>query len=183
MNSKRRQIIFDTLIKHVAKYGTFEFSTKQLSAEAGLAEGLIFYYFKTKQGMIDECAAEYDRSLMNYCTEMAAKGATIYSVWDVLFDELLKRPDGAIFYFDYVNYFGFNPTENNKRAAEYLSAARILLNGKENLDDHKILVLWDYITTQLLYYVNKIAKNEMEDGEEERKFIKVLAFSGYEGAK
>jgi AcrR family transcriptional regulator len=181
MNSKRKNLIYQTLVNHVAKNGIYDLSTKELSQEAHVAEGLIFYYFKTKQGLIDECASMYDRELMNRCTLLANEGKDIYEVWDILFDELLSSPNGAIFYFDYVNYYGFNPTENNKRAAEYLSAAKIILKDKKQLDDHKLLILWDYISTQLFYYINKIAKHELADTPQERAFIKQIAFSGYRG--
>lgn len=182
MNSKRKNIIFQTLLNHVYEHGIYDISTKKLSIEAGVAEGLIFYYFKNKQGLLDECAAMYDRDLMNKCTEMAQEGKTIYELWDILFDELLQDPKGAVFYFNYVNYCGFNPTEKNNRASEYLKAAHILLKDKIDLGDHKILILWDYISTQLFYYVNKIIKHELDDTPLERQFIKQLAFSGYDNA-
>lgn len=182
MHSPKKQKIFDTLVNHVATKGIYDVSTKGLAEEAHLAEGLIFYYFKTKQNLFDECAAIYDRGLMDRCTLLASQGKDLSEVWDILFDELLKDPNGAIFYFDYVNYFGFNPTEKNKRAHEYLKAAKVILASKKDMDDHNLLILWDYVTTQLFYYVNKIAKHELENTKETKAFIKKIAFVGYEGA-
>lgn len=182
MNSKRKPLIIQTLMSYVAKNGIYDVQTKAIAKEAGVAEGLIFYYFKTKSNFIDEAAATYDRQLMARCSKLAEEGKNISEVWDILFAELLKEPDGAVFYFDYVNFYGFNPTENNKRAAEYLKAARTIMKEKYYMNDHEILILWDYVSTQLFYYVNKVVKHEMDATEADLAYLKKIAFFGYDGA-
>lgn len=169
-------------MKYVAEHGIYDIQTKEIAKEAGVAEGLIFYYFKTKQNFLDEAAAAYDRNLMDRCAELAKEGKNISELWDVLFPELLADKDGAIFYFDYVNFYGFDPAENNKRAGEYLKYARILLKEKYYMPDHQLLIVWDYISTQLFYYVNKVAKGEMDGNPDDLAFLKKLSFAGYDGA-
>jgi hypothetical protein len=130
--------------------------------------------------LVDYCAERYDRELMDLCVKLILEGKDMSELWDILFKYVLEKPEGAVYYFNYVNYYGFDPTENNKRAEEFLKVARTLFKGKEHLNDHEVLVLWDYITTQLFYYTTKIYQGYIENTKEELAFIKKIVFLTYD---
>lgn len=180
MNSDRRQYIYQSVLKYVYLHGISNVSTLEVAKQASVAEGLVFYYFKNKQNLLDECAIIYDRQLMAQCEQLAQEGKGMSEVWDIIYNHIIEHPEGAVYYFSYVNYYGFNPTENNHRAKEYLKVARLLFKGKENLNDHQILILWDHITTQLFYYANKMIRHELEDTIDERANVKRIAFLVYD---
>lgn len=180
MRKNTKELIYNGLLAHVARKGIADISTVELAKELGISESVIFYHYKNVRNLIDECAITYDRSLMNYSIQEIDRGLTMNELWDVLFDYALKNPDGANFYFSYVNYYGFDPTENNQRSQEFLEVCKILFKEKKNLDNHSTLILWDFISTQLFYYCNKMTTGYMELTEENKKIVKKIVFLVYD---
>jgi len=180
MKRNTKDEIYNALLSHVNRKGIADISTLELAKELGISESVIFYHFKNVRNLVDECAVRYDRELMEKAVQCILDGKDMSQTWDVLMEYVLKEPNGANFYFDYVNYYGFDPTENNKRSDEFLKIAKILFKEKSGLDNHTILVLWDYITTQLFYYCNKMTKGFMEPNEENKALVKKIAFLVYD---
>ena len=180
MAKNAKELICKKLLTHVQKRGIANISTVELAKEVGIVESVIFYHFKTVRNLIDECAINYDRELTEYSIKIINEGKSFYELWDILFDYVLKNPEGANFYFSYVNYYGFDPTETNTRAKEFLQSSKKLFTEKPNLDDHTILILWDFITTQLFYYCDKITKGYMDNNKKNKALIKKIVFSVYD---
>ena len=49
-----RALMMNAAIRIVAQYGFEGFTTKKWAAEAGVAEGSLYYHFKSKQDLLDE---------------------------------------------------------------------------------------------------------------------------------
>ncbi len=56
---ERREILLDTACRLFAENGYDKTSTKQLAAEAGCSEGLIYKYFDSKKAIMDTLLAEW----------------------------------------------------------------------------------------------------------------------------
>lgn len=179
MKQVKIDLIYNSTLKHASRTGVANIVVSLLAKEAGIAEGTIFYYFKDMRELIDYCALRYERELLAYCMELIEQNMDFSTIWDVLFDYVISEPEGGVYYFDYVNYYGFDPTETNTRASIYLKISRSLFKDKEALSDHKLLILWDYITTQLFYYTTKIYKHDLENTKENLDFIKHIVFITY----
>lgn len=68
--TSRKTQILEAALQLFAKKGIHGVSTKEIAAEAGVAEGLIFYHFKDKQGLLAALIRQYSfRSAMEPALE------------------------------------------------------------------------------------------------------------------
>lgn len=180
MKPKSKTKLYKALVKDVYLHGIEGVTTGVIAQEAGVAEGLIFYYFKNKNGMLEQCARIYDHSLMQVFLSLHGEDKSFEQIWDNLFPELIAHPQGAIYYHAYTTYYGFHPLSDETWKKEHLEVAHTLFPEKSYLDDEHLLLFWDYVTHQLFYYVDKIIKGDIIDSPEKREFIKKIVLSAFE---
>lgn len=180
MRKNIKELVYKGVLAHVRRKGIADISTVELAKEIGVPESVIFYHYKTARGIVDECAVKYDQELTAFAVSVIEDGKNLSELWDIMFEYVLQNPDGADFYFSYVNYYGFDPTEGNIRASEFLASARKLFKEKPGLDDHTVLFLWDYLSTQLFYYCDKITRGYLVNDKTNKDLIKKTVLLVYD---
>ena len=58
-----RTLMMNAAISIVARYGFEGFTTKKWAAEAGVAEGSLYYHFRSKHDLLDEAFFMIDREI------------------------------------------------------------------------------------------------------------------------
>lgn len=173
LGNAEEKILSET-IKYGSIHGVSKISTKQLAKQCDCSDFTIFDRFKTKQGLLDAAAKSIDVSIMNKVAGLTDEGKELSEIWDIIFDYCLQHKEESLYYLEYVNTFGFDPTEVNTRASEFLEVARLIFKNMPQYNDHQVLIMWDYITTMVFYYCEKIIHGYIEDTAENKSFIKSM---------
>lgn len=97
---KNRRALLDAARSLVATKGVKAATIAQIAAQAGVAKGLIFYYFKDKESVIQAIAEELDASYMA-ALQSRTRGHTaresLRQLFKLHFDFLEHVPEGAQF--------------------------------------------------------------------------------------
>ena len=129
------------------------------------------------RGAQDAAARAFDRLYMEQASALAQAHLPLEEIWDQMLERLLQDSDGALYYISYINCFGFDPTSANDRAEEFLAVAKLFFHTKPHLSDSQYLLLWDYITSMVFYYMEKFL-HYMAYNQENRAMVRQLLFSG-----
>jgi AcrR family transcriptional regulator len=92
----KRIAILEAALRVFAARGNLSAPTSAISKAAGVAEGTLFTYFKSKDELINELyrhlRARFDRALVDYPHKADAQTRLRY-VWDRFIDRLLAQPE------------------------------------------------------------------------------------------
>ena len=92
----KRTGILDAALRVFAERGNLSAPTSAISEAAGVAEGTLFTYFKSKDDLVNELythlRARFDQILIGYPYEADARTRLRY-VWDRFIDRHLARPE------------------------------------------------------------------------------------------
>ena len=92
----KRIAILEAALRVFAERGNLSAPTSAISKAAGVAEGTLFTYFKSKDDLINELyrhlRARFDRTLAEYPIKADAPTRLRY-VWDRFIDRLLAQPE------------------------------------------------------------------------------------------
>src|SRR5574344_458021 len=163
-----KEQIINAIIEIGAKEGADNVTARKIAAKIGISTFTVFDNFKTKQNYLDQAILTIDEPRMDIVVKMVNEGKDLNEVWDYMFEDFIKHDQDALFYNSYVNYFGFDVTQDNPRAERFLFVARKLFNkeDKNDLSDEEILLKWDFVTTMVLYYSEKVIKEFLPNTDE-----------------
>ncbi|MDD4291328.1 MAG: TetR family transcriptional regulator [Clostridia bacterium] len=154
-------------------------TAQSVAKMCNVSDFTLFNYFKTKRNFLDEVAKYYDNSLMKIVfDEIQKRKATASMLWDFMLEKTLAEPDGALYYIAYTYEFGYDPIVNNPRASDFLPCAKAIFSTGRFLSDNHYLILWDYLTSMLFYYFEKIYRGYIENTQANKLFIKDIVFKG-----
>jgi AcrR family transcriptional regulator len=92
----KRIAILDAALRVFAERGNLSAPTSAISEAAGVAEGTLFTYFKSKDDLVNQLylhlRAGFDRVLIDYPYQADAQ-TRLRHVWDRLIDRHLARPE------------------------------------------------------------------------------------------
>jgi AcrR family transcriptional regulator len=97
---KSRKALLDSARSLVASKGVKAATIAQIAAQAGVAKGLIFYYFKDKKSVIQAIAEELDADYMASLKERSKGRNALESLHQLIefhFEFLQEVPEGAQF--------------------------------------------------------------------------------------
>lgn len=161
-----------------ATIGVQSITAAKIAKKCDISNFTVVSCFGNMRKALDAAAQSFDRHYMAKVEEMAAEGADLDRIWDEILNYFLDDPNGTIYYNSYTQYFGFDPTENNERSAEFLATAKAFLKPKAELSDHKYLILWDYMTSMMFYYAEKFIRGYIQCDESNRAIVKDIVFGG-----
>ena len=95
-SDKKRKAILDAAVEVFAEKGIAHAPTSAISACAGVAEGTLFTYFKTKDDLLNELyremRMEIDREMADYPFTADVRTRLLF-VWDRFLDMAMKYPE------------------------------------------------------------------------------------------
>ncbi len=103
-----RTLMMNAAISIVARFGFEGFTTKKWAAEAGVAEGSLYYHFRSKHDLLDEAFFMIDREIAGILakdyTAQAEPGAVrelLVQLWLDYYHYLLANPEKTLYYYRY----------------------------------------------------------------------------------
>ncbi len=186
--------LMDATMEIVAEIGFAAFSMKKVTNRIGVAEGLIYKHFYTKDNLFYCCfelvhkqiAALFNNISFPCAEELNSETITLYAkqLWMKYFSFLVENKHRTIYYFDYRD----SPyiSEIMKHDAEagntyfknflhifYAFDGVLHIYDKINPD-----YLWTYILDTSGLFAKRIIRGELPDGAESYETIYKLIFNG-----
>ncbi len=179
-------------IRIVAEYGFEGFTTKKWAAEAGVAEGSLYYHFKSKNDLLDQTFLFIDRDIADICNGLNLKtgGASglkqsVTEIWWKYYRYLLGNPEKLFYYYRYRTSIRFNADVNRLQEEHYAPVMRMIRELDENYGITEKVewdILWSYIldsTTALAYRVKKGCLSDGEKAGEQFLWLMMKGFSQF----
>jgi AcrR family transcriptional regulator len=175
-----KEDVIKAVIKIGAKKGANHVTMRDVAKACDISTFKVIDFFSTKKGYLDAAAQSIDVPYMERTVSLVGSGLSQIEIFNRLLDSFLSEPNKALFYLSYTNDFGFDPTTKNERQAIFLKNARVFFKDKQDKDDDYILLLWDYITSMLFYYAEKIIHGYLNNDKKTRDEIIEIVFKGIE---
>lgn len=173
-----KEDVIKAVISIGAKKGANHVTMRDLANACNLSTFKIINFYSTKKAYLDAAAQSIDIPYMERTVNLVNSGRTRIEIFNELLDSFLEEPDKALYYLSYTNDFGFDPTTKNERQEVFLKNARVFFKDKKDKDDDYILLLWDYITSMLFYYAEKIIHGYINNDKKTRDEIIEIVFKG-----
>ncbi len=103
--AESRALMMNAAVRIVAQYGFEGFTTKKWALEAGVAEGSLYYHFKSKSDLLNETFFMIDQEITAlYADDEVIPedpeelSAFVETLWGRCYHYLLGNPEKALFY-------------------------------------------------------------------------------------
>ena len=103
--AESRALMMNAAVRIVAKYGFEGFTTKKWALEAGVAEGSLYYHFKSKNDLLNETFFMIDEEISQLYEEgdvipedTEKLPSFVEKMWERCYHYLIKNPDKTLFY-------------------------------------------------------------------------------------
>ena len=87
----KREQILRAARKLIARYGCDGTSTKAIAAEAGVPSGLVFYYFETKDDLIEAIFSENPRVVDDAIAKAQGRAQPLETFLKALFEDMMEH--------------------------------------------------------------------------------------------
>ena len=108
--AESRALMMNAAIHTVAQFGFEGFTTKKWAAEAGVAEGSLYYHFKSKHDLLDETFFMIDHEIADLISDPSEVPevreelrAFVEQQWITYYHYLLDNPQKTLYYYRFKN--------------------------------------------------------------------------------
>ncbi|MDO5702845.1 MAG: TetR/AcrR family transcriptional regulator [Lachnospiraceae bacterium] len=105
-----RALMMNAAVQVVAQHGFEGFTTKKWAAQAGVAEGSLYYYFKSKHELLDETFFMIDHEIADlFSGKLGTAGEPkeffpyIETHWSRYYNYFMDNPQKTLYYYRYKN--------------------------------------------------------------------------------
>ncbi len=117
--------LFSAIARTVETWGINETTIERIAEEMGKAKSSLYFYYKTKEEMLDDLTRSENRTIINLCLERAPFGANLaeqlYILMSVQSSYLIARPE-IVSVFNWIRYESFNGAHKHEHPDIDLSA-------------------------------------------------------------
>ena len=181
-----RSIMMDAAIRSVARYGFEGFTTKKWAAETGVAEGSLYYHFKSKDELLNETFFYIEQEIMELCQD-DFKGiessedlkGNAGQMLERYYRFLIDNPEKTLFYFRFRTSPRFNNEIRDRRsvyAEDFQKKLSICCQEAKGEEDGLILQSYVLDTTVSLAY--RTVMGQLPDTEESARKVIDLVLGG-----
>lgn len=189
-----RSLMMNAAIKIVAERGFEGFTTKRWAATAGVAEGSLYYHFKSKDDLLEQAFFYIDQEIVGLYSDASdafrkirdLKDLKDYLIdgWKRYYYYLVEHPQKTVFYYRYLTSPRCNEKIQKSRMSYVLTFQKRLEDTKElrNLKD-KINpeVLWMYIANTAVSFAFGVVTGAVENKKETVSQMLDLSMYGLSG--
>ena len=187
-----QKLMMDAAVKLVAREGFEGFTTKKWAAQAGVAEGSLYYHFQSKEDLLERTFVMIDKGIaaqfMSFARELKMPidiDPLMRSLWDTYYDYLLRHPDETLYYYRFrtstrytqriqegqLEYFG-----------DFLTVIKTL-NSETGLFNHFTWdIFWVYLLDTTLAFAFRVITKGFESTPENREQMYELFSQGIIGS-
>ena len=186
-----RALMMNAAVRIVAKYGFEGFTTKKWAAEAGVAEGSLYYHFKGKHDLLNETFFMIDREVAALYTEedifpedREERMRFVEELWSRYYAYLLNNPEKTLYYYR----FRTSPRYTDGLQKEQLSVYNwflsmlAMIRSSLELDEHFARhVVWCYVLDATTALAFRVITGGVQHTEETQRQIVRLMMQGLIG--
>ncbi len=143
-------------IKIVASAGFEGFTTKKWAQVAGVAEGSLYYHFKSKDDLLAQTfyyidhriAAVFDEFVKHASVNKKNLNELVHDMWKQYFGFLMKNPEETLFYYRFRTSTRYNKEIQETQFTYFHSFISIITKLDQMADIYKRIswhVLWTYV--------------------------------------
>ena len=187
-SEESRVLMMNAAVRIIAQHGFEGFTTKKWAKEAGVAEGSLYYHFKSKNDLLNETFGWLDKMLDPYASDALSaledllKNNTGTDVlaesWEAYCGYLISHPDYAIYYYR----FRTSPRFTKEVRAEQRER---LMTGREKDVPAELMPVFDTVMALLVDLVTAFAYRQVtgfNDGiDNNEKIVRYLLMNGVNG--
>lgn len=181
-------------IKIVAERGFEGFTTKRWASTAGVAEGSLYYHFKSKNDLLEQTFSYIDQEVAGLYGDVTDVYETIENPadlseylmdgWKRYYSYLVKNPEKTLFYYRYLTSPRYN--ENvQKSQFSYFASFQKKLGQNSHLKDLETRinwnVLWTYVVETTVSFAFRVVTGGIENTEENFQQMMDLSMHGLLG--
>ena len=151
--AESRALMMNAAIHTVAQFGFEGFTTKKWAAEAGVAEGSLYYHFKSKHDLLDETFFMIDHEIADLISDPSEVPevreelrAFVEQQWITYYHYLLDNPQKTLYYYRFKNSPRFTDAVQKREETYFDSFVRLV----EAID--AVVHFADQITIEVLWY-------------------------------
>lgn len=191
-NNNHRADIMRAAIELVAEDGISAVTTRHVARRAGVSDGLMYRFFKSKEELLISClyqiTDEFTGALHGFM-EIQAETVTEYKQevrtrWNVFFSVLLEHVSETLFFHEYANSASmmkltregkFQITDFTRMLAERLGAANPEFT---HVSEEDIPYFWLYYIHVSMLFAVRMIRGELPDTEQSRDMVWRLISKG-----
>ena len=122
--SEKKQLIFESALDLIKEHGFHGAPMSQVAANAGVAAGTIYHYFKSKDELINELYAYNRERVIAVVDQATSEGGTrkerFFNIWNRLYEFYIKNDNVLIFFEQYLNSpYNTDKSSNHLRGTFY----------------------------------------------------------------
>lgn len=171
-NTKER--ILAAAMAGVRQYGLDGVTMKNIAALSGMAVGVAYSYFASKDELMEACFYEVDRKLAQQLQRPAPPLPVIAQdpmkavrgFWSPYFRYLIDHPDETVFYHrfrDGPNFHAFDQKRDASYFKEFYHTVPAMLDAMPGLRDLPTGLLWLHVLTSTVMYAKYVIEGVLED--------------------
>ena len=181
-----RSIMMDAAIRSVARYGFEGFTTKKWAAETGVAEGSLYYHFKSKDELLNETFFYIEQEILELCQDdfkEIESSEDLKGKADRMLERyyrfLLDNPEKTLFYFRFRTSPRFNNEIRDRRSVYTGDFQKKLFSCcQEAKGEEEGLILQSYVLDTTVSLAYRTIMGQLSDTEESTRKIIDLVLGG-----
>jgi AcrR family transcriptional regulator len=187
-----QKLMMDAAMKLVAREGFEGFTTKKWAGQAGVAEGSLYYHFKSKDDLLEKTFVMIDKGIAAQFEEFARNvqvpidiDRLMQELWDTYYQYLLEHADATLYYYRFRTSTRYTQ-EVQEGQLEYfkgfLSVINMLNSEVGLFDQFSWEIFWIYLIDTTLAFAFRVITKGFEDTPDHRKQMYILFSRGVIGA-
>ncbi len=177
--------IDDRLLEAVMELGAHEgisgITTVKVAKMCGVSHFTCFDHFGNKQNLLDQAAIKFENDYRRLLMTRLPEAKSIGDLWLDVLNELIKNSNGPVYYLNYYLTFGYVTFPQNSNPDSAKIAFIKHFGEIPGFTDKMYVIAWDHFTNQVLVYAGYFVGRPALDTPENRRFIRDLLFTGYDG--
>ncbi len=170
-----RALMMDAAVKIVAEYGLEGFTTKKWASTAGVAEGSLYYHFKSKNDLLDATFSQIDQEIIDVFFQVRSEYPVIRDLdgvkeivtaaWKRFYEYLMQHPGRTVFYFRYRTSPRYNQTVQKQQFERYQKIPEALTDIKSVIRDQQQAdwkIVWTYVMDSTVTFAFRILTGGLE---------------------
>ncbi|MBP3877301.1 MAG: TetR/AcrR family transcriptional regulator [Lachnospiraceae bacterium] len=186
-----RRLMMNAAVKIIAAYGFEGFTTKKWAKEAGVAEGSLYYHFRSKNDLLSETFFYLDEMLEPYYVNIiaAAAGADglddeetagrLAEQWRSYYHYLVQHPEYSIYYYRFRTSPRYTKEIREQQFRKLLKPGMIIYPAESVRKQNLLLTLMSDLVSAMAF---RTVTGLYDDNESNLEFVRCLVLNGVKGA-
>lgn len=189
-----RKLMMNAAIKIVAERGFEGFTTKRWAATAGVAEGSLYYHFKSKDDLLEQTFFYIDSEIAELYSDVTDVYKDVKSPeelskylidgWKRYYNYLVSNPERTLFYYRYLTSPRYNEKVQKSQFAYFASFQKWIKSNEALSKLSKKVnwnVLWTYVVETTVSFAFRIVTGGIEKTDENARQMLMFSMHGLLG--